>query len=70
MPLYNNTDSIYCSKNYGPHFYFLRFGEKSNMSKCSLSNCTCYINPKSIIAIIGDNDFNIEEVEIYKITYK
>ena len=65
----NNKDSIYCSKNYGPNFCFLRFGERNNMSKGSLTNCTCYINPKSLIANNGERDFNTEEVEIYKITY-
>ena len=63
-----DIDSIYYSKNYGPHFHCLKFPEGNNMNKIELAyGCSNYKNLNKIIPSSGKSD--VEEVEVYKITF-
>ena len=63
-----NIDSIYCSKNCGPHFHCLFFPEGNDLNKIELIyGCSNYINLNKIIPSFGKSD--VEEVEVYKIAF-
>ena len=66
-----NSESIICSKEYGPYFHCIGFSQKGkncmNQGNYS-SGCTNYENHDNIIPK-GSNSrcFGVEEVEVYKI---